>query len=108
MRLKNRLRMQWQFTGDPVLKAEVNHLQRPVTRRLNEWRNDQWRATLDIEDQSLWRMTKRVMRVPLHIPSSSPQGESLSRTPTKPKTLQSGGSFSAGDRSFGLGSYLDG
>jgi len=38
-----------------------------VTRRLNEWRNDQWSATLeslDPEDQSLWRTTKRVMRVP--------------------------------------------
>jgi hypothetical protein len=35
-----------------------------VTRRLNEWRNDQWMATLeflDPEDQSLWRMSKRVM-----------------------------------------------
>ena len=37
-----------------------------MIRRLNEWRNDQWSATLeslDPEDQSLWRMTKRVMRV---------------------------------------------
>jgi hypothetical protein len=38
-----------------------------VTRRLNDWRNEQWRTTLesiDPEDQSLRRMTKRVMRVP--------------------------------------------
>jgi len=41
IRLKNRLRRQWQFTRDPALKAEVNRLQRSVTRRLNEWRNDQ-------------------------------------------------------------------
>jgi hypothetical protein len=64
--LKNRLRRQWQFTRDPVLKAEVNRLQRSVTNRLNEWRNDQWGATLESlhpEDQSLWRMAKRVMRV---------------------------------------------
>jgi hypothetical protein len=43
------------------MKDEVNHLQRSVTRRL-EWRNDQWSATLeslDPEDQSLWRMTKK-------------------------------------------------
>jgi len=61
------LRRQWQITRDPDLKAEVNRLQRSVIRRLNEWRNDQWSATLeslDPEDQSLWRMTKRVMRVP--------------------------------------------
>jgi hypothetical protein len=62
IRLKNQLRMQWQITRDPALRAEVNSLQRSVTRRLNEWRNDQWIATLeslDPEDQSLWRMTKR-------------------------------------------------
>jgi hypothetical protein len=49
---------------DSALNAEVNRLQRSVTRRLNEWRNDQWSATLeslDPEDQSLCRMTKRVM-----------------------------------------------
>jgi hypothetical protein len=66
IRLKNRLRRQWQVNRDPALKAEVNRLQRSVTRRL-EWRNDQWSATLeslDPEDQSLWKMTKRVMRVP--------------------------------------------
>jgi len=66
IRLKNRLRRQWQVTRDPTLKAEVNRLQKSVTRRLNEWRNDQWSATLESlnpEDQSLWRMAKRVMRV---------------------------------------------
>jgi hypothetical protein len=50
-----------------------------VTRRLNEWRNDQWSATLeslDPVDQSLWRMTKRVMRVP---------------TPSPPPLVTSGG-----------------
>ena len=49
------------------LKAEVNRLKRLVTRRINEWRNDQWSATLESlepEDQSLWRMIKRVIRVP--------------------------------------------
>jgi len=38
-----------------------------VTRWLNEWWNDQWSATLesvDLEDQLLWRMTNRVIRVP--------------------------------------------
>ena len=69
--LKNRLRRRWQVTRDLALKPEVNHLQRSVTRQLNEWRNNQWSATLeflDPEDQSLWRMTKRVMRVPTPSP----------------------------------------
>jgi hypothetical protein len=46
------------------------------------WRNDQWSATLESlnpKDQSLWRMTKQVMRVPT--PSSplvTPGGITLS------------------------------
>jgi hypothetical protein len=71
IRLKNRLRRQWQVTREPTLRVEVNRLQRSVTNRLNEWRNDQWSATLEslhLEDQSLWRMTKRVMRVPTPFP----------------------------------------
>jgi len=91
IRLKNRLRRQWQTTRDPALKAEVNRLQRSVTRQLNEWRNDQWSATLeslDPEYQSLWRMTKRVMRFPTPSPPWSPQEESLSQTLRKPKPLQ--------------------
>jgi hypothetical protein len=56
IRLKARLRRQWQITRFSFLKAEVNRLQRSVTRRLNEWSNDQWAATLeflDLENQSL-------------------------------------------------------
>jgi hypothetical protein len=71
IRLKNRLRRRWQVIRDPALKAEVNRLQRSVSRKLNEWRNDQWSATFESlgpEDQSLWRVTKRVMRVPTASP----------------------------------------
>jgi hypothetical protein len=88
IRLKNRLRRGWQVTWDPALRAEVNRLQRSVTRRLNEWRNDQWSKTLeslDPEDQSLWRMTKRVMRVPTPSPPLVTPGELLSQTLRKPK-----------------------
>ena len=54
--LKNRLRRQSKITRDPDLKAEVNSLQRSVSRRLNKCRDDQCSATLeslDLEDQSL-------------------------------------------------------
>jgi len=77
IRLKNRLRKQWQVNRDPTLRAEVNRLQRSVTRRLNERRNDQWSATLeslDPEDQSLRRMAKRVTRVPTPCPPGHPGG----------------------------------
>jgi hypothetical protein len=81
MRLKNRLRRQWQVTRDPAVRAEINRLQRSLTCRLNERRNDQWSATLeslDPEDQSLYRITKRVMRVPTSSPPLVNPGESLS------------------------------
>ena len=82
IRLKNRLRWQWQITRHPVLKAEVSRLQRSVPRRLNEWRNDQWSATLGSlgpEDQSFRRMNKRVMRVPTpYPPLVTPGGIALS------------------------------
>jgi hypothetical protein len=82
IRPKTQLRRRWQITRGPTLKAEINHLQRSVTCRLTEWRNYQWNATLeslDPVDQSLWRMTKRVMRV--STPSSplvTPGGIALS------------------------------
>jgi hypothetical protein len=50
LRPKTRLRRRWQFTRDPALKAEVNRLQRSVSRRLSEWRYDQWSATLEFLD----------------------------------------------------------
>jgi hypothetical protein len=73
IRRETRLRRQWQVTRDPALNAQVNRLQRSVTYRLNEWRNERWSDTLessDSEDQSLRKMTKRAMRVPT--PSSTP------------------------------------
>jgi hypothetical protein len=64
------------------LNAEVNRLQRSVTFQLQEWRNDQWSGTLEAlhpEDQSLWRMTKRVMRVTTPPPNLvTPGGIALS------------------------------
>ena len=91
IRLKKRLWRQWQITRDPTLKVEVNRLQKSLTRRLHERRSDQWSAILESlypEDQSLWRMTKRVMRVSTLSPPWSSQGESLSQTLRKPTSLQ--------------------
>ena len=53
-----------------------------MTRRFNEWRKDQWSAALESlhpEDQSLWRISKRVMRVPTSSPLLvTPGGNALS------------------------------
>lgn len=51
----------------PGLGAEANRLHRSITRQLKEWRNDQWSTTLESiyhDEQSLWGMTKQVMRIP--------------------------------------------
>jgi hypothetical protein len=51
--------------------AKVNHLHRSVTKHVNEWRNVQWSNTLeslDPADQLLWKMTRRVMRIPTPSP----------------------------------------
>jgi hypothetical protein len=64
--LKDRLR-QWQDTRKPALKDQVNRLQKLGTYWLNEWRNEQGSDALesfDSENQMLWKMKKRVMRVP--------------------------------------------
>jgi hypothetical protein len=90
IRLKNRLRLQWQITRDPALKAEVNHLQPSVTHQLNEWRNDQWSGTLeslDPEDQSLRKMTRRVMTVPTPSPPLVTPGGTTLSDPEKAEAL---------------------
>jgi hypothetical protein len=74
VRLKNRLRRQWQITRDPALKTQINRLQKFVTYQLNVRRNDQWSDALDSsdsEDQSLWKMTKRSSHsvAPWQVPS---------------------------------------
>jgi len=54
-----------------------------MTCWLNEWRNDQWIATLESinpEDHSLWRVTKRVMRVSTLFPSGHLGGIALSES----------------------------
>jgi hypothetical protein len=53
-----------------------------VNHQQNEWRNDQWIGTLeslDTEDLSLWKLSRRVMRVPTPSPDLvTPDGTVLS------------------------------
>ena len=55
------------INGDPATKNRVNRLQRWIGIELNKWWKTQWADTIESlnrEDQSLWKMTKRVMRIP--------------------------------------------
>jgi hypothetical protein len=61
-----------------------------VTNQLNEWRNDQWNGTLeslDPEDQSLLKMTRRVMRIPTTSPPLVPLGGNALSDPDKVEVL---------------------
>ena len=84
------------------MTAEVNRLQRLVTRRFNEWRNNHWGVSLEslnTDDESLWMMNKRVLR--FHTPSPPPgqPWESLSQTlKNRRPCRKSGESVSAGER----------
>jgi len=77
IREKNRLRKDWQINRDPTTKNRINCLQRWIGFEIKEWRNAQWSDTfqsLNPEDQSLWKITKWVMRIPdpnppLQVPS---------------------------------------
>jgi hypothetical protein len=93
--LKNRLRRQRKTTRNPALKAEVNRLQRSVTTQINEWKNDQWSNTLeslDPEDQSLWKITRRVMRI---------------RTPSPPLVTPVGLALSDSEKAKALADSLE-
>ena len=107
------------YSWNPAAEAVANHQETRSENRVQppaevgdptvRVEKDQWSATLESlnpEDQWLWRMTKRVMRVVLHLPPGHPSGIALweSRIPCR----KSGGSNSAGDRFFGPGSCWDG
>jgi hypothetical protein len=53
-----------------------------VTNQLNEWENDQWSNTLgslDPVDQSLWKLTRRLIMIPTpEPPMATPGGPALS------------------------------
>jgi len=89
---------------DLTLIAEVNRLQRSVTCRLNVWSYDQWSATiesLDPEDQSLWRMSKRVMIVSTPSPALVTPGN-RSQTEMAEVLVNTMETVSAGGQPFGL------
>jgi len=62
-----------------------------VPHQFNEWRNDQWNhalESLNLEDQSMWRMTRQVMRFPTPSPTLVTQVGLFSQTPRKPNSLE--------------------
>ncbi|GFV85466.1 probable RNA-directed DNA polymerase from transposon X-element [Trichonephila clavipes] len=46
IKIKNRFRKQWQLTRNPLLKREVNSLQRQIKTQISEHRNNSWQNLL--------------------------------------------------------------
>ena len=66
IREKNWLGRTWLVTRDPATKLRINQLQRQIGYELGKWQNEQWGATLESltpEDTSLWKMSRRIMRI---------------------------------------------
>ncbi|GFU35118.1 RNA-directed DNA polymerase from mobile element jockey, partial [Trichonephila clavipes] len=58
---RNRARKIWQFTRDPNDKTILNRLQNQINRKVNALTQKQWEdklTSLDLEDGSLWNMSK--------------------------------------------------
>jgi hypothetical protein len=109
---ENRFKWQWQMTRDSALNAEVNRLQRPVNNQHNEWRKNRWSnklESLDSEDQSLWKITTKVITI---CNQSSPLVASGRIAPvirhSRSTCGRFGGSILAGKWSIGPGSYWGG
>nr|CAD7444839.1 unnamed protein product [Timema bartmani] len=64
---KNRLRKAWQTSRDPVDKANWSRKVHAVREMVKEYRNSVWEDKIEslcVQDRSLWRMTRNLMRVP--------------------------------------------
>ena len=51
---------------DPTTKLRINQLQRQIGYEIGKWQNEHWTATLESlspEDTSLWKITRRIMRI---------------------------------------------
>lgn len=91
------------------MKAWVKRLPRSINHRLSNWRNEQWSDPLesfDSVDQSLWKMTKRVMRVPTRSPPLPVSGGLLLSDSEKSEALENSvQAVSTGERLIVTGSY---
>ena len=68
----------WLVTRDPATKLRINQLQMQIDYELGKRWNEQWAATLKSltpEDTSLWKITRRIMRIEdLNLPLQAPCG----------------------------------
>ncbi|GFW76961.1 probable RNA-directed DNA polymerase from transposon X-element [Trichonephila clavipes] len=91
IKIKNRFRKQWQLTRNPLLKREVNSLQRQIKTQISEHRNNSWHnllTNLHPEDNSLYNLQRKLVKKPTIIPRWLAGTASFIRTTKKPKNLK--------------------
>ncbi|GFV49138.1 probable RNA-directed DNA polymerase from transposon X-element [Trichonephila clavipes] len=71
IKIKNCFCKQWQLTRNPLLKREVNSLQRQIRTQISELRNKSWHnllSNLHPEDNSLYNLQRKLVKKPVIIP----------------------------------------
>ncbi|GFV16302.1 probable RNA-directed DNA polymerase from transposon X-element [Trichonephila clavipes] len=62
---KNRIRKAWQITKNPLLKSQLNRLQKDIKKDLNHLKNEKWNNMLSEatpDDDSLYKLVKSVSK----------------------------------------------
>ncbi|GFT62961.1 RNA-directed DNA polymerase from mobile element jockey [Trichonephila clavipes] len=62
---KNRIRKAWQITKNPLLKSQLNRMQKEIKKDLNNHKNSKWTELLTEatpDDDSLYKLVKSVSR----------------------------------------------
>ncbi|GFR09935.1 probable RNA-directed DNA polymerase from transposon X-element [Trichonephila clavata] len=72
IKIKNRLRKEWQDSRYPPYKTQLNKLQKEIKKDLNNFKNNKWNKILTEatpDDDSLYKIVKSITnRKPFHIP----------------------------------------
>ena len=88
--IKNRIRRQWQRTGNPRLKSMLNRMEKLIKKKINEIRNMNWSAKLaEIKpsNQSVWQTARMIKNSNKAIPPLKVDGKVLVTSSEKAETI---------------------
>ncbi|MBJ5579845.1 hypothetical protein JGG64_23600, partial [Salmonella enterica subsp. enterica serovar Derby] len=90
IRVRNRLRKDWQRTRDPAIKNRYVHYCGEVKKQIYDFRDFTWRNLLEgleIKDNSLWDFTKRITRKNTNFPPFEINGNQITDDQQKAEIL---------------------
>ncbi|GFY44616.1 RNA-directed DNA polymerase from mobile element jockey [Trichonephila inaurata madagascariensis] len=72
IKAKNRIRKAWQITKNPLLKSQLNKMQKDIKKDLNNHKNNKWNELLteaSPDDDSLYKLVKSISKnKTFHVP----------------------------------------